>query len=116
MTQHTTFEVHVQQGGQWTIHETFRSHQIEASIEEAKDLLVQRPNINAVKVIKETLNPDSGIFNDTVIFKANAKKKSFRRKACPAKGWPPIRAAPTWLQAGKKPSPEKGTRKKKRSN
>ena len=83
MTQHTTFEVHVQQGGQWTIHATFRSHQREASIKEAKDLLVQRPNINAVKVIKETLNPDSGIFNDTVIFKANAQKNHFEERPAP---------------------------------
>ena len=70
MSQNTTFEVHVQRGGQWTIHQTYKGHQREEAVEEAKVQLSDHPGLDAVKVVKETLDPDSGIFNDSVIFKA----------------------------------------------
>ncbi|MCH8237704.1 MAG: hypothetical protein IIC06_05965, partial [Proteobacteria bacterium] len=84
MSQTTNFEVQVQQGGQWTIHENFKAHQRDAAIEEAKKIL---NNVEAVKVLKEVLDPDTGVFNDSIIFKdvnegriAAAKKaKTLRR-------------------------------------
>ena len=74
MTENTTFEVHVQQGDQWTIHEYYRGDQRKEAIEDAKDLLAQRPDLDGVKVIKETLDPDTGIFNATPPKKATPKK------------------------------------------
>ncbi|NQV84438.1 MAG: adenylate/guanylate cyclase domain-containing protein [Rhodospirillales bacterium] len=76
MSQHTTFEVHVQRdNGQWTIHETYQGHQREQAIEEAKVQLSERADFQAVKVVREVMNPDTGIFNDSVIYKAEAPKK-----------------------------------------
>jgi hypothetical protein len=51
MTESTTFEVHVQQGGQWTIHKHYRGDQREDALEEAKAILTQRPDLDGVKVI-----------------------------------------------------------------
>ncbi len=86
MSQDTTFEVHVQRDGQWIIHETYRGHQREEAVEEAKTQLNDRPDFQAVKVVKETLDPDSGIFNDSVIFKADAQKKSVRMQSATGHG------------------------------
>jgi hypothetical protein len=80
MTENTTFELHVQQGDQWTIHENYKGDQRKDAIEDAKDLLAQRPDLDGVKVIKETLDPDTGIFKAAIIFKASAPKKEKPRK------------------------------------
>jgi adenylate cyclase len=80
MSQNITFEVHVQRSGQWTIHETYKSHQREEAVEEAKSLLGQISGFQAVKVIKETLDLDSGIFNESIVFRAEAQKKAAVRK------------------------------------
>jgi len=72
MSQNTTFEVHVQRGGQWTIHQTYKGHQREEAVEEAKVQLSERSDFQAVKVVREIFDPDSGIFKDSVIFKAEA--------------------------------------------
>ncbi len=77
----STYEVHVQRDGQWIIHETYLDHQRDEAIEEAKTQLNKRPDFQAVKVIKETLDPDSGIFNDSVIFKADAPKTAASKQA-----------------------------------
>ncbi|HJO74405.1 MAG TPA: adenylate/guanylate cyclase domain-containing protein [Rhodospirillales bacterium] len=86
MAENTTFEVHVQRGGQWTIHETYKGHQREPALEDAKEQLSRVSNIDAVKVIKETLDPESGVFNDSVIFKAEASKKPISKKGLPRQG------------------------------
>lgn len=83
MSQDTTFEVHVQRDGQWIIHETYKAHQREEAIVEAKTQLSNRPDFTAVKVVKETLDPDSGVFNDSVIFKAEAPNKAVRKQSVP---------------------------------
>ena len=80
MSQNTTFEVHVQRGGQWTIHQTYKGHQREEAVEEAKVQLSERSDFQAVKVVREIFDPDSGIFNDSVIFKADAPKKAGAQK------------------------------------
>ncbi len=84
MTENTSFEVQVQRDGQWTIHENFKGHQKEAALEEAINIL---SNVERVKVVKEVLDPDSGVFNDFIIFKevneeriaAAAKRKTIKR-------------------------------------
>lgn len=86
MTQNTTFEVHVQRGGQWTIHETYKGDQREPALEDAREQLSRGNNIDAVKVVKETLDPDSGIYNDSVIFKADVPKKTTQKKERPRQG------------------------------
>ena len=75
MTQNTTFEVQVLQDGQWTIHENFLGHQRDEAIAEAKKQLEGIKAIEAVKVVKEILDPDTGVFNDTVIFREAGKPK-----------------------------------------
>ncbi|MCH7936154.1 MAG: adenylate/guanylate cyclase domain-containing protein [Proteobacteria bacterium] len=75
MTENTTFEVQVLQGGQWTIHENFPGHQREDAVAEAKNQLEGIGAVEAVKVVKETLDPDTGVFNDTVIFRESGKPK-----------------------------------------
>ena len=84
MSQNTSFEVQVQKAGQWTIHENFKGHQREDAITEAKKILI---DVEGVKVVKEVLDPETGVFNDSIIFKdinegriAAAKKaKALRR-------------------------------------
>ena len=75
MTQNTTFEVQVLQDGQWTIHENYPGDQREEAIAEAKMQIEGSGAVEAVKVIKETLDPDSGVFNDSVIFREAGKPK-----------------------------------------
>lgn len=86
MSQHTTFEVHAQKNGQWTIHETYKGHQREEALEDAKTLLSNSSHIEGVKVVKETLDADSGIFNDSVIFKAEASQKPISKKGPARRG------------------------------
>jgi hypothetical protein len=60
-------------------------------------------------VVKETLDPDSGIFNDSVIFKAEAPKKATRNKfptghdgAVSEKSSPKSQREATGTQSGRK--------------
>ncbi|MDA1089757.1 MAG: hypothetical protein O3A85_05530, partial [Proteobacteria bacterium] len=112
MTQNTTFEVHVQRGSQWVIHETYRGDQREDALEDAKEQLALGGNIDGVKVVKETLDPDSGIFNDSVIFKADAPKRPISRKGLPrhglgsGKGGTGAGAKSGDLKSGKKTAPK----------
>ena len=75
MTQNTTYEVQVLQDGQWTIHENFPGDQREDAIAEAKMQLEGTGAVEAVKVVKETLDSDSGVFNDSIIFREAGKPK-----------------------------------------
>ena len=65
----THYEVHVQQGGRWSIHAQFDSHQKDVAIEEAKQLDSQG-NIGAVKVIREVYGSGQGTHRDYVIYKS----------------------------------------------
>ena len=65
----THYEVHVQQGGRWSIHAQFDSHQKDIAIEEAKQLDSQG-NIGAVKVIREVYDSGQGTHRDYVIYKS----------------------------------------------
>jgi len=79
MTDHSSYEVQVQVDGQWTIHETFPGDQREEAINEATKQISELRNLDAVKVIRETLNDDTGVFNETVIFKKAQEKPMVRR-------------------------------------
>ncbi|MBT6885128.1 MAG: adenylate/guanylate cyclase domain-containing protein [Rhodospirillaceae bacterium] len=65
----THYEVHVQQGGRWSIHAQFDSHQKDIAIEEAKQLDSQG-NTGAVKVIREVYDSGQGTHRDYVIYKS----------------------------------------------
>jgi len=79
MTNHSSYEVQVQRDGQWTIHETFPGDQKEEAINEATKQISELRNLDAVKVIRETLNDDTGVFNETVVFKKAQEKPMIRR-------------------------------------
>ncbi|MDD9875899.1 MAG: adenylate/guanylate cyclase domain-containing protein [Magnetovibrio sp.] len=69
MALQTNYEVHVQQGGRWSIHAQFDSHQKDTAIEEAKQLDSQG-NIGAVKVIREVYDTTEGTHRDYVVYKS----------------------------------------------
>ena len=65
----TNYEVHVQQGGRWSIHAQYDSHQKDVAIEEAKKVDSQG-NIGAVKVIREVYDPTEGTHRNYIIYKS----------------------------------------------
>ncbi len=69
MALQTHYEVHVQQGGRWSIHAQFDSNQKDVAIEEAKQLDSQG-NIGAVKVIREVYDVAEGTHRDYVVYKS----------------------------------------------
>ncbi|MDA0306904.1 MAG: adenylate/guanylate cyclase domain-containing protein, partial [Proteobacteria bacterium] len=104
MTDHSSYEVQVQQDGQWTIHETFPGDQREEAINEATKQISELRHLDAVKVIRETLNDETGVFNETVVFKKAQEK-------------PMVRRVPTNLgRRGKTPARQERTAPAKKSN
>ncbi len=75
MTDYSTFEVHVQQGGRWVIHATFQGHQKDAAIEEGREL-DRLSTVDAVKVIKEIYDPEKDIHNEFIVYKSPSMKSS----------------------------------------
>lgn len=75
MSENTTFELQVKQGDQWTIHENYLGDQRDEAISEAKKLVKDLGNIEAVRVVAESLDEETGIFSDVVIFKDFKPKK-----------------------------------------
>ena len=69
MALQTHYEVHVEQGGRWSIHAQFASNQKDVAIEEAKQLDSQG-NIGAVKVIREVYDTNQGTHRDYVVYKS----------------------------------------------
>jgi adenylate cyclase len=65
----TQFEVHVQQGGRWSIHAQFGSFQKDKAIEEAKSMEPMR-SVTAVKVVREIYDPEAGSSQEFVIYKS----------------------------------------------
>ncbi len=62
MTDYSTYEVQVQQGGRWSIHATFQGHQKDAAIQEGQEL-DRLATVEAVKVIQEIYDPQKDIHN-----------------------------------------------------
>ena len=75
MTDNSTFEVQVQQGGRWCIHATFQGHQKDAAIEEGREL-DRLSTVDAVKVIKEIYDPEKDIHNEFIVYKSPSMKSS----------------------------------------
>ncbi len=75
MTENTTYEVHVQQGGRWSIHATFLGHQGNDAINEGKEL-DRLTTIDAVKVIKEVYDAQKDRHNEFIIFKSSTMKSA----------------------------------------
>ncbi|MEK9753555.1 MAG: hypothetical protein VW338_10160 [Rhodospirillaceae bacterium] len=68
MAMQTHYEVHVQQGGRWSIHAQFHSTQRDQAIEEAKGLY--SGGVGAVKVIREVYDTAEGTHRDYFIYKS----------------------------------------------
>lgn len=68
MSMQTHYEVHVQQGGRWSIHAQFDSAQRDQAINEAKAL--DSGGVGAVKVIREVYDTAEGTHRDYVIYKS----------------------------------------------
>lgn len=69
MSDATTYEVQVRKNGQWEVFGGFRgSQQKNEAIEAAKEQ-DRKPGVEAVKVFEESLDPETGVFNETVVFK-----------------------------------------------
>ncbi len=71
MQRKITFEVHVLQGSRWEIHARHRATEKDAAITEAR-ILEKNPNINAVKVIKDVLDPEEGISEEYTVYKSES--------------------------------------------
>jgi adenylate cyclase len=68
MAMQTHYEVHVQQGGRWSIHAQFDSAQRDQAVEEAKQL--DSHGVGSVKVIREVYDTTEGTHRDYVIYKS----------------------------------------------
>ena len=73
MAKQTNYEVHVYQGGRWSIHARFDSGEKDEAIEEAKSLEVI-PGITEVKVIREIFDTVDGSNMDFVIYRTIGAK------------------------------------------
>ena len=75
MSQDKNYEVQVREEGQWTIHETFPGDQNEEALEEAAMQLEELNKADSVRIIVEQYDPDTGVFNDQVVFKRDKEKQ-----------------------------------------
>jgi len=78
------FEVHVEQKGRWEIHARHPSGRREAAIEEAMTL-EKMPNIDDVKVVRESYNPEDGSSDEAVVYKGTAGRIKARPPSMRAK-------------------------------
>jgi len=68
-----TYEVLVLQGGKWTIESRYSNAEREEAISDAKSMH-ENPHVVAVKVIKETHDPDTGSSYESTVFSTEAAK------------------------------------------
>ncbi len=73
MTDYSTYEVQVQQGGRWSIHATFQGHQKDAAIQEGQEL-DRLATVEAVKVIQEIYDPQKDVHNEFIVYKSASMK------------------------------------------
>ncbi len=70
-----TYEVHVQQKGRWEIHARHSGQKQEAATHEAK-VLDQLASVEAVKVIKESYEIETGLCQEIVVYQTPGLKSS----------------------------------------
>jgi hypothetical protein len=68
MAMQAHYEVHVQQGGRWSIHAQFDGSSRDQAIEEAKGL--DAGGVGSVKVIREVYDTTEGTHRDYIIYKS----------------------------------------------
>jgi len=68
-----TYEVLVLQAGKWTIESRYSQSERETAINDAKSMH-ENPHVKAVKVVKETYDPDTGDNYDSTVFSTEAAK------------------------------------------
>lgn len=77
MGRFTSFEVQVFQGGRWSIHAQYASHQREAAINEAKKI-ERTPGFDAVKVVKEVFDSSEGVHHDFLVYRGPKEFKEHK--------------------------------------
>ncbi len=75
-----TYEIHVQQQGRWEIHVRHAGQKQADAILEAL-ALDQLESIDAVKVVEESYNTETGLCQEYVVYQSSGQKSSSRRKA-----------------------------------
>ena len=71
----TSVELYVKSKDRWLIDATFPGHQETIAVEDAKQLASQR-HVQAVKVIRETLDPATGAKQEKTVFTTEPEKSS----------------------------------------
>ena len=114
MSRNITYEVLVQQGSRWEIHARHPSSKRDDAINEAKNL-EKLPYISAVKVIKETYDPQEGVADESTVYKTGGGESG--RGAARGTGPEPVRPRPVPSAAPAKKTgrrkPEKRTQQRK---
>lgn len=103
-----SYELHSLVKGRWNIERTYKAHQKETALEDAK-ILNREQHISAVKLICETYNPQTNSSTEVVIFDTDRPVREPAAPAAPAKPAPP----PPAKSAGPSPSRRKPAAKKK---
>ena len=69
------FELYVKQKDRWLIDATYPGHQEGVAVEEAKEMAQQR-HVQAVKVIREMVDPTTGAKQEKVVFTTEPEKSA----------------------------------------
>ncbi|MBT7942873.1 MAG: hypothetical protein HN719_05905, partial [Alphaproteobacteria bacterium] len=79
MTEETSYEVQSKRGGAWTIRESFQGHQKDHALSTAKDIFEEESKVEAVKVVKAVMDPETGNFNESVTYR-NVRQEVITKK------------------------------------
>jgi len=74
-----TYEVYVQQGGKWTIESRYSKMERADAIEDAKSMH-ENPSVVAVKVVKETYDPETHATYESTVFSTEAARPTVGEK------------------------------------
>ena len=83
MSDDQNYEVQLRLEGQWDTHGTYPGDQKDEALEEAANQLSLMNAFDAVRVILEKYDPETGIFNENVIFKRDKENQFIATKAKP---------------------------------
>ena len=67
------YELYVKQNNRWILEAHFQSHQREEAVDDAKQMAKQA-HIQAVKVVREQRNPNTGLNRESTIYSSEIKK------------------------------------------
>ena len=107
MVQEVNYEVLVEQGGRWSIHARYDSHEKEDAVNEGRQL-DKLPSVDSVKVVKEVYDTEREIHNEFIVFKSGNLKPAGKDKgggkkiSGDASSAPKSGGSDTWLKGGSK--------------